>query len=220
MEFQKILHYRLRVIILTIEQIKVGFDNFSYIIFCPIRRKAAIVDPGYDASAALEFIQSNNLQLEYIILTHYHGDHSSASQGIKNSIPSKIVASESDGAKLDVEVDIIVSDGDRLKVGEVYLDFILTSGHTPGSICIIVDNEALLTGDTLFIGDCGRTDLPGGNLAQMFRTLQDKIKSLPDHLIVYPGHDYGGKPFDTLGNQKQTNKTLLAKNLNDFSKIP
>lgn len=208
------------MIILTIEQIKVGFDNFSYIIFCPIRRKAAIVDPGYDASAALEFISSNNLELEYIILTHYHGDHSSASQRIKNSIPSKIVASESDGAKLDVKVDIIVSDGDRLKVGEVPLDFILTSGHTPGSICIIVDNEALLTGDTLFIGDCGRTDLPGGNLAQMYRTLQEKIKSLPDHLIVYPGHDYGDKPFDTLGNQKQTNKTLLAKNLNDFSKIP
>ncbi|MCK5258369.1 MAG: MBL fold metallo-hydrolase, partial [Thermoplasmatales archaeon] len=84
----------------------------------------------------------------------------------------------------------------------------------------IVDNEALITGDTLFIGDCGRTDLPGGDLVQMYRTLNEKIMSLPDHLIVYPGHDYGDKPFDTLGNQKRTNKTLLSKNLNDFSKIP
>ena len=76
---------------------------------------------------------------------------------------------------------------------------------------MIVDNEALLTGDTLFIGDCGRTDLPGGSLKEMFKTLQEKIKTLPNHLIVYPGHDYGDKPFDNLGNQKLTNKTLIVK---------
>ena len=204
----------------AIEQIRVGFDNFSYIIYCLISRKSAIVDPGFDASRALEFISSKNLDLKYIINTHYHSDHSSESKRIKNSLPSSVVASESDGAKMDVEVDITVSDGDRLELGEVCLDFILTPGHTPGGICIIVDNEALLTGDTLFIGDCGRTDLLGGNLAQMFRTLKEKIMPLPDHLIVYPGHDYGNKSFDTLGNQKRTNKTLLTKNLNEFSKIP
>lgn len=209
------------MIIVAIEQIKVGFDNFSYIIFCEIRKKAAIVDPGFNVSKALKFISSKNLELEFIIITHYHSDHSSESQRIKNSIPSsRIVASESDGAKLDVGVDVIVSDGDRLKIGGIYLDFLLTPGHTSGSICIVVDNEALLTGDTLFIGDCGRTDLPGGDLTQMYRTLHGKIMPLPDHLIVYPGHDYGDKPFDTLGNQKRTNKTLLAKNLDEFSKIP
>lgn len=204
----------------VIEQIRVGFDNFSYIVYCPKSRKSAIVDPGFDASKALEFISCKNLDLKYIINTHYHSDHSSESKRIKNSIPSSIVASKSDGAKMDFEVDITVSDGERLKLGEVHLDFILTPGHTPGGICILVDNEALLTGDTLFIGDCGRTDLPGGNLKQMFRTLREKIMPLPDHLIVFPGHDYGNKSSDTLGNQKRTNKTLLAKNLNDFSKIP
>jgi glyoxylase-like metal-dependent hydrolase (beta-lactamase superfamily II) len=208
------------VIILAIEQIKLGLDNFSYIVYCLISRKAAIVDPGYDASRILGFITSKNLELKYIILTHYHSDHSSESQTIKNSIPSKIIASEYNAAKLSFEVDIIVSDGDRLELGEMNLDFILTPGHTSGGICVIVDNEALLTGDTLFIGDCGRTDLPEGDLAQMHRTLQEKIIPLPDHLIVYPGHDYGDKPFDTLGNQKRTNKTLLAKNLDEFSKIP
>jgi len=206
---------------LAIEQIKVGLDNFSYIIYCPITKKAAIVDPGFDASKTLKFISSKNLKLEYIIVTHYHSDHSSETKRIKNLIPSsKIVISKQDGKKLDVKSDIIVSDGDRLKLGEINLDFILTPGHTPGSICIIVNNEALLTGDTLFIGDCGRTDLPGGNLAQMYKTLHEKIIPLPDHLIVYPGHDYGDKPFDNLGNQKYTNKTLLAKSLNEFSKIP
>jgi len=206
---------------LVVEQIKIGFDNFSYIIYCSVSKKAAIVDPGFDASKALKYISSKNLELKYIINTHYHSDHSSESQRIKNLIPaSKIVASEQDGKKLDVKLDIIVSDGDRLKIGEVIIDFILTPGHTPGGICIIVDNKVLLTGDTLFIGDCGRTDLPGGNLAQMYESLHEKIMSLSDQLIVYPGHDYGNKPSDTLGNQKRTNKTLLAKNLDEFSKIP
>lgn len=205
----------------VIEQIRVGFDNFSYIIYCPIKSKAAIVDTGYNASKTLEYISSKNLELEYIINTHYHSDHTSENKRVKNLYPlAKIVSSKPDETKIGMKVDIIVSDGDRLKLGEVYLDFILTPGHTPGGICIIVDNEALLTGDTLFIGDCGRTDLSGGDLIQMYKTLNEKIMPLPDHLIVYPGHDYGNKPFDTLGNQKQTNKTLLAKNLNEFSKIP
>jgi len=203
-----------------IEQIRVGLDNFSYIICCPTSKKAAIVDPGYDVSKTLEFISSENLELEYIINTHYHSDHSSENKRVKNLHPlAKIVASKADGAKLSIKVDVSVSDGDRIKLGEVSLDFILTPGHTPGGICIIVDNKALLTGDTLFIGDCGRTDLSGGDLVQMYRTLNEKIKFLPDHLIVYPGHDYGDKLFDTHGNQKRTNKTLLAKNLNEFSKI-
>lgn len=207
---------------MAIEQIKVGFDNFSYIIYCRNSKNAAIVDPGYDASKALEFISSKNLELKYIINTHYHRDHTSENKKIKSIFPSsKVVASESDGVKLDVRVDVIASDGVQLELGEeVVLDFILTPGHTPGGICITVDNEVLLTGDTLFIGDCGRTDLPGGNLAQMFRTLQEKIMLLPDHLVIFPGHDYGDKPFDNLGNQKKTNKTLLAKNLLEFSKIP
>ena len=206
---------------MTIKQIKVGFDNFSYVIYCQKTNKTAIVDPSYNPSKLLDFISSNNLELEYIIATHYHSDHTSGIKKIKNSIlSSRIVASGVNDSKLGIKIDIKVSDGDQLKLGDLNLHFILTPGHTPDGICIIVDDEALLTGDTLFIGDCGRTDLPGGDLSQMFRTLQEKIKPLPDYLIVYPGHNYGNKPFDTLGNQKRTNKTLLAKNLDEFSRIP
>ena len=206
---------------MTIEQIKVGWDNFCYVIFCPQTKKAAIIDPSFNASKAIKFIGSNNLKLEYIIITHYHSDHSADSWKVKKSYPSaQIVTSKIDGKKMRGEVDLFVTNSDQLKLGNIILEFILTPGHTPGGICILVDNEALVTGDTLFIGDCGRTDLPGGDLAQMFKSLQEKILPLPDHLIVYPGHDYGNKPFDTLGNQKQTNKTLLAKNLEEFSKIP
>ena len=206
---------------MTIKQIKVGFDNFSYVIYCQKTKKAAIIDPGYDASNVIKFISSNNLKLEYIINTHYHSDHSSENKRVKNYFPTaKIVTSKVDGQRLVLKVDIYVRDKYKLSLGEITLTFLLTPGHTPGGICIIINREAILTGDTLFIGDCRRTDLPGGSIEQMYKTLQEKIMTLPDHLIVYPGHDYGDKPFDTLGNQKQTNKTLLAKNLEEFSKIP
>jgi hydroxyacylglutathione hydrolase len=206
---------------LAIKQIKVGYDNFSYIIYSKEPASAAIVDPGYDAKKLLGFLSTNKLRLQYLILTHYHHDHTSECKSIKDQMPSvQIVASEKDGEYLSVKPDFIVSDGSQLKVGTVTLDFFLTPGHTAGGICIIVDNEALLTGDTLFIGDCGRTDLPGGNIKEMFQSLQEKILKLPNELIVYPGHDYGDVPYDSLGHQKATNKTLLARNLKEFSLIP
>ena len=206
---------------MAIEQIKIGFDNFSYVIYCPINKQAAIVDPGFDATRTLQFIASKELTLEYILITHHHTDHSSDSKRIKSLFPlAKIVASEADGKRLALKPDIVVSEGSQLKIGEILVDILVTPGHTPGGICIIVGNEALLTGDTLFIGDCGRTDLPGGNLAQMYASLHEKIMSLPDELIVYPGHDYGEMPFDSLGNQKRNNKTLKAKTLQEFSTIP
>jgi len=203
---------------MAVKQIRVGFDNFSYIIYCRASKKAAIVDPGYDASEAINFIVSEKFELLYIINTHHHSDHTSENQMIKRKFPNaKIVASKEDACNI-YYVDIFVSDEDKIKLGNIVLHFILTPGHTQGGICILVDNEALITGDTLFIDDCGRCDLPGANISYMFESLQ-KIKKLPDNLIVYPGHDYGNKPFDSLENQKKTNKTLLAKNLEQFSLI-
>ena len=204
-----------------IEQIRVGHDNFCYVIYCVKQRKAVIVDPGMDATKSLQFISKNDLSLEYIILTHYHHDHTAETKQVKKVFPfSRVIASKEDCQQLSIKPDIFVSDGSQLKVGNILLSFLVTPGHTSGSICVMVDEKALLTGDTLFIGDCGRTDLPGGSLEDMFKTLREKIYVLPDELIVYPGHDYGEKPFDSLGNQKRMNKTLRAKNLKEFSMIP
>jgi hydroxyacylglutathione hydrolase len=206
---------------MALEQIRIGSDNFCYVIYDSHQKKAGIVDPGYDSAKPLQFIASKHLAVEYVLITHYHSDHTAGVKRIKELFPSsKIVASKQDGSKLDVQPDIFVSDGSQIHIGTILVDFLFTPGHTPGGICIMVEKKALLTGDTLFIGDCGRTDLPGGDLAQMFTTLHGKIMGLPDELIVYPGHDYGEKPFDTLGNQKRTNKTLRAKNLKEFSMIP
>ncbi len=206
---------------MAIEQLRVGFDNFSYVIYCPVQKKAAIVDPGFDAKKLMQFLKENHLSLEFVILTHYHSDHCAELPSLKKITPTaQVVASKEDGQRLPVPPDVVVSDGNMLLLGTVRLSFLATPGHTPGGICIIVGDEAVVTGDTLFIGDCGRTDLAGGSLEQMFRSLQEKILPLSDELVVYPGHDYGAVPFDTLGHQKRTNKTLLAKNLKEFSLIP
>jgi hydroxyacylglutathione hydrolase len=202
---------------LPIKQIKVGFDNFSYVIHSEKTKEAAIVDPGFDGNRVLNYIINNNLDILYIIMTHNHSDHTGDINKIKNKVLSaKIVASKYAGRGFDVSV--FVTENFKLKVGDANLRFIMTPGHTPGGICIIVDEQAIITGDTLFIGDCGRTDLLGGSLSEMFNSLQ-KIKKLSDDLIIYPGHDYGELPFDSLQNQKKKNKTLLAKNLQEFSKI-
>lgn len=189
---------------MAIEQVRIGSDNFSYVIYCENSKEAALVDPGFDASRALDFINNNKLKLLYIINTHHHSDHTADNQRVIRETNCDLLAPK--------------TDGEELQLGELRLRIILTPGHTPGGICIIVE-DAILTGDTLFIGDCGRTDLPGGSDARMYETLQ-KLKALPDNFIVYPGHDYGPKPFDTLGNQKRENKTLLASNLDEFIMIP
>jgi hydroxyacylglutathione hydrolase len=205
----------------TIEQIRAGSDNFSYLIISEPDKTAALVDPSLDASAALARIKERSLILDYIFLTHYHTDHTAALAHVKRLHPhAKVAASEQDDKFITPHATLIVKDGTRLHVGAIPLTIIATPGHTPGGICILVDDEALITGDTLFIGNCGRTDLTGGSLKTMFETLHNKIMPLPNHLIIYPGHDYGTKPSDTLGNQKKTNKTLRAKTLQEFARIP
>ncbi len=198
----------------VIEQMLVGHDNFSYLIYCEETKLAALVDTGYDASQAMKRIGELNLDMKYLINTHDHQDHVASNGHVKNTYKCQIIASSAAG-----NPEIPVSHDETMSLGNVSMKFLHTPGHTPGCLCIIVDEKYLLTGDTLFIGDCGRTDLSDGSNKQMFASLQ-MLKSLPDKLIVYPGHDYGNKPYDTLGNQKLTNKTMLATSVNEFSKIP
>jgi glyoxylase-like metal-dependent hydrolase (beta-lactamase superfamily II) len=204
---------------MSIEQIRFGMDNFSYVIYCDQTDVAALVDPGSDASNAINFVLKNKLNLMYIINTHHHTDHTADNARVKRMFNCKLVASSASRAHSISSADIYVKDGDSLNLGQVRLKFIHTPGHTPDGLCVVVDDKAILTGDTLFIGDCGRCDLPGSSQKQMFESLNEKIKPLPDDLIIYPGHDYGDRPYDTLGSQRMTNKTLLAGTFEEFSKI-
>ena len=205
---------------MSIEQIKVDFDNFSYIIYDLINKESAVIDPSININKQVDFLKAKKLDLKYIINTHHHRDHTLMSDKLKKMYPeAKLIISETYKRRLNIKSKLKVSEGLKLEIGSIHLKFLLTPGHTPDGLCIIVDDKAIITGDTLFIDNCGRADLPGGNINDLFNSLQ-KIKQLSDDIVVYPGHDYGPKLFDILGNQKKTNKTLLAKNLDEFSKIP
>ena len=203
---------------MVVRQIRVGSDNFSYLIHDRETREAAIVDPGFNASEALSMIRDEELKLKYVINTHHHSDHTASNREVIKETGAQLAASSEDGSKLKEKVDVNLEDGDELLLGCLPLEFILTPGHTPGGLCIIVEKEFLITGDTLFINDCGRCDLPGGSLSDMFVSLQ-RIKDLDGSLVVFSGHDYGPRPFDTLGSQIRTSGVLMAKDIDEFSRL-
>ncbi|MDG6225735.1 MAG: hydroxyacylglutathione hydrolase family protein [Candidatus Thermoplasmatota archaeon] len=200
---------------MAVDQLRTGSDNFAYIIHDEAARKAAVVDPGSGIRDIAGSIRSLRLDLELIICTHHHGDHTAGAVEFKRMLGGRIAAHALD-APLIPGVDLKLEDGDVLKAGSIAIEVIHTPGHTPGGICLLVESRFLLTGDTLFIGECGRCDLPGGSLEQMFHSLK-RLGSLPDDLIVYPGHDYGPRPSDTLMNQKRTNYTMRARSIEEFS---
>jgi len=193
-------------------QIQQHGDNFSYIIADDTTREAAVVDPSYNSGEITHVLETENLKLKYIINTHGHSDHTAGNQELRSSFSAKIVAHKLSRVKADVKVD----DGDSLKIGRAPVKVIHTPGHTPDSICLLVDNQKLLTGDTLFVGECGRTDLPGGNSKNMYDSLFHKILKLSNNVEVYPGHDYGSKPYSTIGEEKRSNYTLEPRSLPEF----
>ena len=193
------------------KQVKYRGDNFSYIIADETTKEAAIVDPSYNQDTLMMFIKDQKLKLNYIINTHGHGDHTAGNEDLKRAFGAKLVAHKLSQVKKDVSVD----DGDTLKLGKIEIKIIYTPGHTKDGICLIVDGK-ILTGDTLFIGECGRTDLPGSSPTDMYHSLLDKLSKLDDKIEVYPGHDYGPKPHSTIGEQKRTNYVLEKRTLQEF----
>jgi len=194
------------------KQVQQHGDNFSYIIADDTTREAAVVDSSYNAGEITRIIKAENLKLKYIINTHGHSDHTAGNQELRSISTAKIVAH----TLSRINPDIKVNDGDTLNIGAIPLKVIHTPGHTPDGICLLVDNQKLLTGDTLFIGECGRTDMPGGNSKSMYNSLFHKILKLNDNIEVYPGHDYGSKPSSTIGEERRSNYTLEPRTLAEF----
>lgn len=198
------------------QQIPVGsYKNFSYLVADSESLEAVLFDPAWEVQSLLSRLRENNLQLKFIINTHAHFDHIQGNVEIKERTGAKILMHESSMAMKDAGV----SDGKVLKLGEnVRLKFIHTPGHSPESMCIQVNDFALLTGDTLFIGECGRVDLPGGDASALYDSFE-KLRNLNPKLIVYPGHDYGKTKSDPLGEELKTNYTLSRRSREDFIKF-
>ncbi|MGD0644127.1 MAG: MBL fold metallo-hydrolase [Candidatus Bathyarchaeia archaeon] len=194
------------------KQIQQHGDNFSYIIADENTKEAAVIDSSFNASAIIEILKNKKFKLKYIINTHGHSDHTAGNHELSSIFGAKIVAHKLSKVNLSIAVD----DGDVLAVGKVSIKIIYTPGHTIDSICLLVDDRKLLTGDTLFVGECGRTDLPGGSTKSMYNSLFNRLSKLNDTVEVYPGHDYGLRPSSTIGEEKKSNYTLQPRSLEDF----
>jgi glyoxylase-like metal-dependent hydrolase (beta-lactamase superfamily II) len=192
-------------------QVKSSGDNFSYIIADDETKEAMVVDPSYNDSQIIDIIEAEDLKLIYIVNTHGHRDHTLGNLELKSDYGAKLVAHRKSPVAKDIEVD----DGDVLHLGKVEVSVLYTPGHSPDSICLLVDGK-VLTGDTLFVGECGRTDLGGGDPRQMFQSLFGKLMKLPDDVEVYPGHDYGAAPSSTIGRERRTNYVLEPRTVEEF----
>jgi len=189
------------------EQIPTSGDRtFSYIVADEKTREGALVDPGYDPGKLLERIKALGVDLKYVINTHDHYDHTGGNRYILRRTKAHLAAF---GAG-----DVPLEDGSVLECGELTLKIIHTPGHTPDSICILAE-DILITGDTLFVGKVGGTDLADGAEAQ-WKSLTGKIMTLPSETRVFPGHDVGVRPSSTVGDEMRENPFLLRKTFEDF----
>jgi len=193
------------------KQIKYRSDNFSYIIADEASGEAVVVDPSFNFDAIILILKDQKFNVKYIINTHGHVDHTAGNEDLKSAFHSKIVAHKLSS----VNKDMSVVDGDMIRVGAVAIKVIHTPGHSPDGICLLADGK-LLTGDTLFVGECGRTDLTGGSAKDMYTSLLQKIAKLDGSIEVYPGHDYGPSPNSTIAQEKRTNYTLQSRTLQEF----
>ncbi len=198
--------------VVLLEQLHIGpYQNFSYLVADRDGGEGFVIDPSFEPTDLLDAIDRHNVRVRFILNTHRHPDHTAGNARVKEHTGAKVVAHRA----APIAQDISVEDGSSLDVGTLHIEVIGTPGHTPDSVFYRFD-PYVATGDTLFVGECGRTDLPGGDTAQMFDTLIHKVRALPDDLVVLPGHDYGPTPTSTIGDEKRDNYTLEVRTLDEF----
>jgi len=184
------------------EQIRSG-GCLSYVLGCKKDKVCVIIDPEVDkADEYISLVEHLSYRLLYAIDTHTHADHNSACKILKDRSGAKVAMHRATEAPY---VDLRTEEGDILRCGQIAIRILHTPGHTEDSTCLLA-GERIFTGDTLLIGGCGRTDLPGGNAEKQYDSLQ-RLATLDDKTRVFPAHDY--RPaFSTLGDEKKTNPRL------------
>ncbi len=200
----------------AVMQIAVGqMANFTYIIADEENGEAAVIDPSWDLDKIIQALKKNNWRAKYIINTHTHFDHVLGNEQMAELTGAKIVQHKN--SKL--EKDIAVSDGDTIEIGNIRLRVLFTPGHSKDSICLLHDDQFIFTGDTLFVGNCGRVDLPGSDAKEMYDSLFNRLAKLDENLILYPGHNYGLTSVSTIGHEKKTNSVLQSRSKQEFLEL-
>jgi glyoxylase-like metal-dependent hydrolase (beta-lactamase superfamily II) len=187
-----------------------GDRNYGYLFGCEKTKKGAVVDPSYAPRKLKELADKEGLEIIYCFCTHDHYDHTNGNDEMKRLTGCRIVMHELAGSPKD----ITVKDGSRMTVGELSVEILFTPGHTEDAICIFVEDK-LITGDTLFVGKVGGTGF-GEDARQEYDSLHRKVFKLPDHVEVWPGHNYGVKPSSTIGRERETNPFMLRESFEDF----
>jgi glyoxylase-like metal-dependent hydrolase (beta-lactamase superfamily II) len=193
----------------TVRQMPVGpMQNFVYLIGCERTKEAAVVDPAWDANAIARAAERAGYRITAIFATHSHFDHVNAVAPLQEMTGARLYANE-------LELPDLARAGNDwhgvkheevVMVGDVTVKCLHTPGHTPGSQCLLVAGR-LISGDTLFVGNIGRCDLPNSDPAKLYASLM-RLKALPPETVLLPGHHYGEKPSSTIGEQAQRNMFL------------
>ena len=203
--------------------------NFVYLIGCQKTRECWVVDPAWDIPAILEQVEKDEMKLTGALATHYHPDHVGGEvfgmeiPGLthlleQQAIPIHVNKIELDGVAKASGVSTTDlrghEGGEEIELGSIRIKLLHTPGHTPGSQCFLVEGN-LISGDTLFVQGCGRTDLPGGNVQDLYKSLNDVLKRLPDETRVLPGHQYGADS-STIGEEKAHNPYFQFNSMTEF----
>ena len=201
-----------------IKQFEVGImANFVYFVGDKKTREVYVVDPAWEVDTILRKAKEEDLKIKGALITHYHYDHTNGITDITKELDIPIYVNKADIPFLDEKPSNIkaVDSAFKVQAGDVEIEMIHTPGHTPGSQCFKISDN-LVSGDTLFIGGCGRTDLPGGNAEELYFSLTKRLAKMSDSTILFPGHNYAEATTSTLGNEKKTNPYLLCDSLEKF----
>jgi glyoxylase-like metal-dependent hydrolase (beta-lactamase superfamily II) len=203
---------------LYLKQFEIGpMENFVYFVGDKNTREVLVVDPAWQVDTILHEAKKEDLKIKGALVSHYHFDHTNGIEELLQSVDCPVYVNKADIPFMDYAHGNIkgMSNGDKVKVGSVEIELVHTPGHTKGSQCFYCGNH-LISGDTLFIGACGRTDLPGGDAKEMYYSLTQKLAKFDDGTILCPGHNYSAKAQTTMGDEKRTNPYLLCDSLENF----
>ena len=191
-------------------------STYTYLIASAKGREAVIIDPVIEhVEKYINLLQELDLKLVKVIDTHIHADHITGATKLKKATNCSTIMGEHTPADA---VEIKVKDGEKIKIDQIEIKAIYTPGHTSDSYSFLMD-KYLFSGDTLLINGTGRTDFQNGSSEDAYNSLFNKLLKLPDDTLLYPGHDYNGKLFSTIGNEKKFNPRLQVNSADEYSEI-